>query len=32
MLFVAGGALHDEVQALVRAAAQPIRKRRHPSR
>jgi trk system potassium uptake protein len=32
MLFVAGGALHDEVRALVRAAAKPIRKRRRPSR
>jgi trk system potassium uptake protein TrkA len=32
MLFVAGGALHDEVRALVRAAAKPIRRRRHPSR
>ena len=32
MLFVAGGALHDEVQALVRAAAKPIRERRRPRR
>jgi trk system potassium uptake protein TrkA len=28
MLFVAGGALDDEVRALVRAAAAPIRRRR----
>jgi trk system potassium uptake protein TrkA len=32
MLFVAGGALHDEVRALVRAAAEPIRSRRRPAR
>jgi len=32
MLFVAGGALGDEVQALVRAAAAPIRRRRRPGR
>jgi trk system potassium uptake protein TrkA len=28
MLFVAGGALDDEVRALVRAAAAPVRRRR----
>jgi len=32
MLFVAGGALHDEVRALVRAAAEPIRSRRRTRR
>jgi trk system potassium uptake protein len=32
MLFVAGGSLHDEVRALVRAAAEPIRSRHRPSR
>jgi len=32
MLFVAGGALDDQVQALVRAVAKPIRKQRRPTR
>jgi trk system potassium uptake protein TrkA len=32
MLFVAGGVLDDEVRALVRAAATPIRERRRPIR